>query len=63
MTHASNEQPSEVLLSATAEKPLRALLFAGLREPVVARGPFVMKTDDQIHEAYADYRAGKFGAP
>jgi quercetin 2,3-dioxygenase len=65
LTRASKEQPSEVLLTATAEKPLRALLFSGrpLREPVVARGPFVMNTEDQIREAYADYRAGKFGSP
>ncbi|WP_375447635.1 pirin family protein [uncultured Fibrella sp.] len=30
-------------------------------EPVVARGPFVMNTDQQIVEAYQDYQAGKFG--
>lgn len=30
-------------------------------EPVVARGPFVMNTDQQIMEAYQDYQAGKFG--
>jgi quercetin 2,3-dioxygenase len=65
LTHANKEQQSAVLLTATAEKPLRALLFAGrpLHEPVVARGPFVMNTEDQIREAYADYRAGKFGTP
>jgi redox-sensitive bicupin YhaK (pirin superfamily) len=42
---------------------LRALLWAGepLREPVVARGPFVMNTEQQIREAYDDFRAGRFG--
>lgn len=30
-------------------------------EPVVARGPFVMNTDEQIMEAYQDYQRGKFG--
>lgn len=30
-------------------------------EPVVAQGPFVMNTEDEIQEAYADYRAGKLG--
>ncbi|MEZ0482935.1 pirin family protein [Fibrella aquatica] len=30
-------------------------------EPVVARGPFVMNTDQQIMEAYQDYQQGKFG--
>ena len=29
-------------------------------EPVVARGPFVMNTQQQIYEAYQDYQAGKF---
>ena len=40
------------------------LLFghaAPLNEPVVARGPFVMNSMDEIHQAYRDYEAGKFG--
>ena len=40
------------------------LLFghaAPLNEPVVARGPFVMNSMDEIHQAYKDYEAGKFG--
>lgn len=32
-----------------------------LNEPVVAQGPFVMNTMDEIREAYNDYRAGRFG--
>jgi redox-sensitive bicupin YhaK (pirin superfamily) len=31
-------------------------------EPVVAHGPFVMNTREQIGEAIADYQAGRFGA-
>ncbi|MGO8798852.1 MAG: pirin family protein [Roseiarcus sp.] len=48
---------------AAGETPLRALLYAGrpLREPVVAGGPFVMNTQAEIEQAYADYRAGRFG--
>ncbi|WP_338869449.1 pirin family protein [Spirosoma sp. SC4-14] len=30
-------------------------------EPVVAQGPFVMNTQQEIMEAYDDYRKGKFG--
>ncbi|UOQ52697.1 pirin family protein [Hymenobacter cellulosivorans] len=40
------------------------LLFGHARpfnEPVVAQGPFVMNTEEEIHQAYDDYRHGKFG--
>jgi redox-sensitive bicupin YhaK (pirin superfamily) len=30
-------------------------------EPVVAQGPFVMNTEDEIREAYRDYQRGLFG--
>ena len=31
-------------------------------EPVLAHGPFVMNTREQIADAIADYQAGRFGA-
>ncbi|MDV6331654.1 pirin family protein [Asticcacaulis sp. 201] len=34
-----------------------------INEPIVAHGPFVMNTVQEIHDAYADYQAGKFGNP
>lgn len=34
---------------------------APLGEPVVAHGPFVMNTREEIREAMADYQSGKFG--
>ncbi|MEE4382086.1 MAG: pirin family protein [Pseudomonadales bacterium] len=39
------------------------LLLRGrpIREPVVAWGPFVMNRREEIEEAIADYRAGRFG--
>jgi redox-sensitive bicupin YhaK (pirin superfamily) len=30
-------------------------------EPTIQYGPFVMNTEDEIHEAIADYRAGRMG--
>jgi redox-sensitive bicupin YhaK (pirin superfamily) len=33
-----------------------------LNEPVVAQGPFVMNTEQEIREAYRDYQLGKFGS-
>ncbi|HEY8207466.1 MAG TPA: pirin family protein [Myxococcaceae bacterium] len=50
-------------LTATADRPLRFLLWTGrpLREPVVAYGPFVMNTREQIVQAFQDFQQGKFG--
>ena len=47
---------------AARDKPVRLILVAGrpLREPVAKHGPFVMNTPQEIHQAIADYQAGKF---
>lgn len=53
-------EPTEV--PVTARGKLRLLLYAGepVEEPVVAYGPFVMNTQEQIREAIRDYREGRF---
>ncbi len=43
--------------------PLELLLIGGtpLREPIVRYGPFVMNTQQEIHQAIEDYRSGRLG--
>jgi redox-sensitive bicupin YhaK (pirin superfamily) len=51
-------EPSAVTLTG-GDQGLRALLYAGqpLREPVAARGPFVMNTDAELAAGFAEFRA------
>lgn len=39
------------------------LIMSGepIEEPVVARGPFLMNSEEEIKEAYTEFRSGKFG--
>ena len=49
-------------MEAGAE-PVRLLLLQGkpIEEPVVQYGPFVMNTEQEIRQAYADYRKDQYG--
>ncbi len=54
--------PGDTVAIAAREPAL--LLFghaAPIDEPIVAHGPFVMNTADEIRQAFADYQAGRFG--
>jgi redox-sensitive bicupin YhaK (pirin superfamily) len=55
--------PGEAL-SIAAEDAFRGLLFSGppIDEPVVAYGPFVMNTRQEIQQAFLDYQAGRLVA-
>jgi redox-sensitive bicupin YhaK (pirin superfamily) len=60
----TNINDGSTRFTVTAIEPTKFLLWTGqpLHQPVVAHGPFVMNTQDQINEAFADYRAGVFGS-
>jgi redox-sensitive bicupin YhaK (pirin superfamily) len=49
-------------LKIEARAPLSAVLYSGrpIDEPVVAYGPFVMNTMDEIKQAFEDYHRGAF---
>jgi redox-sensitive bicupin YhaK (pirin superfamily) len=46
----------------SGEQTARAILVAGrpLREPVARYGPFVMNTEAELRQAFADYQNGRF---
>jgi hypothetical protein len=58
--HLAVLSAGETLTCAAGEAPARFLLLAArpLREPVARRGPFVMNTDAELRQAFADYRNG-----
>jgi redox-sensitive bicupin YhaK (pirin superfamily) len=50
-------------IDVESERGAHLLVLNGepIDEPIVAYGPFVMNTEEQILEAYQDFEAGKFG--
>ncbi len=56
-----NNDGSQVSVEAASDAVLLLGHAEPFNEPVVAQGPFVMNTQQEITEAYNDYRAGKFG--
>lgn len=52
----------DIQLSATNETRLLVMSGEPLREPIVGNGPFVMNSEQEIRQAFADVRAGKMGS-
>lgn len=52
----------DTLLAFTADEPARFILVAGapLNEPIAWRGPIVMNSDDELDQAFREFRNGTF---
>jgi redox-sensitive bicupin YhaK (pirin superfamily) len=56
-----NYDGDELLIEALKDSVLLLGHATPFGEPVVSGGPFVMNTEAEIQQAYADYQQGKFG--
>ena len=58
----NNEEGTISLESITEESLFIVLSGEPLNEPIVSYGPFVMNTEEEIDQAYEDFRNGEFGS-
>ena len=58
-----NDDGDEIAIEATADSLILFGHADPIGEPVVAHGPFVMNSREEIVQAVRDYQAGKFSAP
>jgi len=56
-----DRQGDRFLIEAKEATMLLILGGTPIDEPVVGRGPFVMNTQEEIHQAMQDYRSGRMG--
>ena len=61
MVHFETSKTADTIELAS-EAHAKVVIFSGLpiKEPIVARGPFVMNTDEEIQKAFSSYRNGTF---
>ncbi|WP_373058848.1 pirin family protein [Zunongwangia sp. H14] len=57
-----NNDDEKLLIKANADSTLLLGHAKPFDEPVVARGPFVMNSMEEIDQAYTDFQSGKMGA-
>lgn len=58
-----DRQEGTIEINNNAKDAIDIILFGGEKytEPIVAQGPFVMNTQNEIAQAYRDFHAGKYG--
>ena len=58
-----DREAGEIEIKNTSETAIDIMLFGGenYAEPIVAEGPFVMNSQEEIIGAYRDFYAGKYG--
>ena len=55
------EQGEEIQVSSkTSHSRFLIISAKPLNEPVARGGPFVMNTEAEVHQAFADYRSNRF---
>ena len=61
MVELHADQPAALTNAGNAEVAILMLQGRPIGEPVVARGPFVMNTSEQLMQAFQDYQRTQFG--
>jgi quercetin 2,3-dioxygenase len=51
----------DITIEALRESVVLIISGEPIREPIVSSGPFLMNTNEEIKQAFQDYRNGKFG--
>lgn len=57
-------QPDGAGLTLDANNDTKLLILSGepIREPIAGQGPFVLNTQEELYQAFEDFRSGKFGS-
>ncbi|WP_313894147.1 pirin-like C-terminal cupin domain-containing protein [Psychrobacillus sp.] len=61
VVHFEQNESADIISLSSTEKT-KFLIFSGkpIKQPIVASGPFVMNTEEEINEAFDSYRNGTF---
>ncbi|MEO5582565.1 MAG: pirin family protein [Saprospiraceae bacterium] len=58
-----DREKGDIVIVNTLSDEIDIILFGGEKytEPIIAQGPFVVNSQDEIAQAYRDFHAGKYG--